>query len=137
MHRTPRGRSGSILNIIGAAAVICDVSCHCAQFMRFPTFLARQKYRFDIGQGFLAVVNFAFVVLAASDKITTLVHVPAKFLVPLLVPSAVLFVWLLGFILDKMQFMQAYQEEQNRRNEMLSAVHSSISSPVTEKKGSP
>lgn len=92
--------------------------------MRFPTFLARQKYRFDIGQGFLAVVNFAFVVLAASDKITTLTHLPAKVLVPLLVPSAVILVWFLGWVLDKMQFMQAYQEEQNRRNEMLSAVHS-------------
>ena len=92
--------------------------------MKFPTFLARQKYRFDIGQGFLAVVNFAFVVIAASDKLTTLLHVPAKVLVPLLVPSAVLVVWLLGLTLDKMQFMQAYQEEQNRRNEMLSAVHS-------------
>ncbi len=64
--------------------------------MRFPTFLARQKYRFDIGQGFLALVNFAFVVIAASDKLTTLFHVPAKVLVPVL----------------------------DRRNEMLSAVHS-------------
>jgi hypothetical protein len=99
--------------------------------MRFPTFLARQKYRFDIGQGFLAVVNFAFVVIAASDKLTTLFHVPAKVLVPILVPSAVLVVWLLGFMLDKMQFMQAYQEEQNRRNEMLSAVHSA----ATKQKG--
>jgi len=95
--------------------------------MKFPITLARQKYRFDIGQGFLAVINFAFVVLAASDKITYLVHLPARVLVPVLVPSAVIMVWLLGFILDKMQFMQAYQEEQNRRNEMLSAVHSSVS----------
>jgi hypothetical protein len=97
--------------------------------MRFPTFLARQKYRFDIGQGFLAVVNFAFVVIAASDKLTTWLHVPAKVLVPILVPSAVLVVWLLGFMLDRMQFMQAYQEEQNRRNEMLSAVHSAATRP--------
>jgi hypothetical protein len=97
--------------------------------MRFPSFLARQKYRFDIGQGFLAVVNFAFVVIAASDKLTTWLHVPAKVLVPILVPSAVLVVWLLGFMLDRMQFMQAYQEEQNRRNEMLSAVHSAATRP--------
>ena len=99
--------------------------------MRFPTFLARQKYRFDIGQGFLAIVNFAFVVIAASDKLTTLLHLPAKVLVPILVPSAMLVVWLIGFMLDKMQFMQAYQEEQNRRNEMLSAVHSA----ATKQKG--
>jgi hypothetical protein len=35
-------------------------------------------------------------------------------------------VGLLGFLLDKVQFYQAYQEETNRRNEMLSAVHSSV-----------
>jgi hypothetical protein len=98
--------------------------------MRFPSFLARQKFRFDLGQGFLAIVNFAFVVLAASDKIATLVHLPAKVTVSILVPFAVIMVWLLGFVLDRMQFSQAYQEEQNRRNEMLSAVHSSISSPA-------
>lgn len=95
--------------------------------MKFPRFLARAKYRFDIGQGFLAIANFAFVVLAASDEITTLIHLPAKILVPVLVPLALIFVWLLGYMLDKMKFMQAYQEEQNRRNEMLRAVHSSVS----------
>jgi hypothetical protein len=100
--------------------------------MRFPQFLARQKYRFDIGQGFLAIVNFAFVVIAASDKITTLVHLPAKLLVLILVPAALLCVWLLGLVLDQMQFMHAYQEEQNRRNEMLTAVHSSVSTRAVE-----
>jgi hypothetical protein len=55
-------------------------------------------------------------------------------MVPILVPLAVIMVWLLGLILDKMQFSQAYQEEQNRRNEMLTAVHSSISSPVKPQK---
>lgn len=97
--------------------------------MRFPAFLARLKYRFDLGQGFLAIVNFAFIVLAASDKISTLTHLPAKVMVPILVPLAMICVWLLGYILDKMQFAQAYQEESNRRNEMLSAMHSSLSSP--------
>src|SRR3954462_3985264 len=102
--------------------------------MRFPSFLARQKFRFDLGQGFLAIVNFAFVVLAASDKIATLTHLPAKVTVSILVPLALIMVWLLGFILDRMQFSQAYQEEQNLRNEMLSAVHFSISNPVKAQK---
>jgi len=48
-------------------------------------------------------------------------------LVPIVVPAALLLVWLLGFILDRMQFMQAYQEQQNMRNEMLTAVHTSVS----------
>jgi hypothetical protein len=98
--------------------------------MKFPTFLAQMKYRFDLGQGFLAIVNFAFVVLAASDKISTLTHLPAKITVSILVPFAVVSVWLLGYVLDKMQFAQAYQEESNRRNEMLSAMHSSMHKPA-------
>ena len=80
-------------------------------------------------------MNFAFVVLAASDKITSLVHLPAKVLVPLLVPLALLTVWFLGFVLDRMQFMQAYQEESNRRNEMLSAVHSSVNAKTEQRDG--
>jgi hypothetical protein len=92
-------------------------------------FLARQKYRFDIGQGFMTVVNFSFIVIAASDKLTTWIHLPAKILVPILVPLAVLSVWLIGYLLDRMQFMQAYQEEQNRRNRMLSEVHASQCKP--------
>jgi Mg2+/Co2+ transporter CorB len=99
--------------------------------MKFPSFLARQKFRFDLGQGFLAIVNFAFVVLAASDKIATPIHLPAKITVSVLVPLAVMMVWSLGVVLDKIQFSQAYQEEQNRRNEMLSAVHSSINQSKT------
>lgn len=98
--------------------------------MKASQFLARQKYRFDLGQGFLAIVNFAFVVIAASDKITSLVDVPAKILVPVLVPLALVLVWLLGAWLDRMQFAQAYCAEQNRRNEMLSAVHSAAINPA-------
>jgi LytS/YehU family sensor histidine kinase len=93
--------------------------------VRIPAFIARQKYRYDIGAGFMAIVNLSFVVIAASDKLTTLVHLPAKILVPILVPSAVVMVWLIGYVLDRMRFMEAYQAEQNRRNEMLQEVHAS------------
>lgn len=82
-------------------------------------FLARQKFRFDLGQGFLSVVNFTFVVIAASDKLATLFAVPTKVLLLILVPSAVVSVWGLGFLLDHMQFQHSYQDELNRRNAML------------------
>lgn len=103
--------------------------------MKVSRFLVRAKYRFDIGRGFLTIANFAFIVLAASDKITSLVHLPAKVLVPLLVPLALFAVWFIGSILDKMQFMEAYQEESNRRNEMLSAVHTSVNAKMEQKDG--
>jgi hypothetical protein len=86
------------------------------------SFLARQKFRFDLGQSFLTVVNFAFVVVAASGTLAQVAHVRTRTMVAVVVPAAVAGVWLLGYALDRLRFSQAYQEEQNRRNEMLKAV---------------
>lgn len=83
-------------------------------------FIARQKLRFDIGQSFLSVLNLCFVVLAASDKISSWLHLPAKVIVPCIVPGTLFLVWLGGYILDKWKFQDAYLEEYNRRNAMLS-----------------
>lgn len=87
--------------------------------MNLLSTFARQKYRFDIGQGFMSVVNFSFVVLAASDKITSVTNLPAKIIVPIVVPVAIVSVWLIGMLFDKARFMQAYHHEMNIRNDML------------------
>lgn len=84
--------------------------------------LARQKFRFDLGQSFLALLNFAFVVIAASDKLATLCHLPAKALLAILVPGALLAVWLLGSCLDRARFYHAYTAELNRRNQLLQSL---------------
>lgn len=86
-------------------------------------FIAKQKFRFDLGAGFLSVINFAFVVIAASDTLARWVNMPALVMVGILVPLAMFSVWIFGLILDKQQFSQAYQAEQNHRNEMLKAIH--------------
>ena len=95
------------------------------------TILAKVKFRFDLGQSFLAVVNLAFVVLAASDKLTWLTGLPARAVVLLAVPTALAAVLGIGWALDRIGFVQAYQREANRRNEMLSAVHSKVSGDKT------
>lgn len=97
--------------------------------MRCPAFLARVKYRFDLGSGFFAVVNFALLVIAAGDKLAQVVHVSVTVLALVLVPSAIFGVWLLGYILDKLQFAQAYTEEANTRNDMLKDVHAAVGKP--------
>lgn len=86
------------------------------------SFLARQKFRFDLGQSFLTVINFAFVVVAASGTLAQVAHLRTRTMLVIAVPAAVAGVWLLGYTLDRMRFSQAYQEEQNRRNEMLRAA---------------
>lgn len=90
--------------------------------MNLGAIIARQKFRYDLGQGFLSVVNFAFVVIAASDKLATVADVPIKVMLAVIVPAAIGSVWLLGWALDRVRFFDAYQAEMNQRNEMLRKV---------------
>jgi membrane protein implicated in regulation of membrane protease activity len=85
-------------------------------------FLVLAKYRFDLGQGFLAIINFIFVIIAASDKLSTLTHLSARWTLIVFVPLSILLVWFLGYILDKLKFIEAYQEECNNRNKMLKDI---------------
>lgn len=65
------------------------------------------------------MLNFSFIVIAAGDKLATIIHVPVKWLVITLVPTAIIGVWLAGFILDKLQFWDHYTDELNDRNKIL------------------
>lgn len=85
-------------------------------------FLVLAKYRFDLGQGFLAIINFIFVIIAASDKLSTFTHLSARWTLIVFVPLSILLVWSLGYILDKLKFIEAYQEECNNRNKMLKDI---------------
>ena len=86
---------------------------------RFAKIVAKQKFRFDLGQSFLTILNFSFIVIAAGNKIATVIHVPTKWLVVTLVPAAIAAVWTAGLILDKLQFWNHYTDELNDRNKIL------------------
>lgn len=85
-------------------------------------FLARLKYRFDLGQSMLTVVNFCLLVLAASEKLATFWPIPARTLLLIVVPSALVGVWFLGWVLDRSHFAARYTDEQNKRNAILSEL---------------
>lgn len=85
-------------------------------------FIARQYLRFNMGGMVLSILNLAIVAVAASDKITTITNLPAKVIVPCIVVLSVVLVWLIGLLMDKAKFLEAYQAEQNKRNEMLSTI---------------
>lgn len=82
-------------------------------------FLAKQKFRFDLGISFMSVVNFAFIVIAASDKLALVIHTSITVMLIALVPGTIFAVWFFGYILDKCEFFHAYKEEQNDRNKLL------------------
>jgi nitrogen fixation-related uncharacterized protein len=85
-------------------------------------FLARLKYRFDLGQSMLTIVNFCLLVLASSEKLATAWPISARTMILIVVPAALVAVWFLGWILDRAQFASRYTDEQNKRNRILSEL---------------
>lgn len=81
-------------------------------------FFFAQKYRFDLGFQFLAVVNFMLLVITAATSLRAYMALPrTSVLVAVAVPSALLGVWLFGWFLDRVvRYGQAYNIEAHRRN---------------------
>ena len=61
-----------------------------------------QKYRFDLGQSFLVIVNFTLLIITASDKLMIFFGIPRlRELMIVIIPICFLGVWLFGFFMDK------------------------------------
>jgi len=61
-----------------------------------------QKYRFDLGQSFLVIVNFTLLIITASDKLMIFFGIPRlRELMIVIIPLGFLCVWLFGFFMDK------------------------------------
>jgi hypothetical protein len=93
---------------------------------QFIQFLARQKYRFDLGLMPMQVIQFSIIIIAAAPTLQTVIHVQVKTLVAILVPISIFLVWLIGWLMDKAKFADAYQHEQNQRNKMLNEVREKV-----------
>lgn len=79
--------------------------------------ILEQKYRFDLGRQFLVYVNFALLIIAASDKIKLVIDVSTTELLIILVPLCFVATYLLGYILDKfVKFPQASQMVEAKRS---------------------
>ena len=91
---------------------------HPGVLSRWKWFFFNQKYRFDLGHQFLVFINFALLVIAASDKLRYYTNVPRTWmLVAVAVPLGFLGVWLVGTFLDKViRYGQAYNIEATKRS---------------------
>jgi hypothetical protein len=79
-----------------------------------------QKYRFDLGQSFLVVVNFTLLIITASDKLMIFFGIPhLRELLVVIIPLGFLGVWLFGFFMDKIVRAGQMAERQSvRRSEV-------------------
>lgn len=76
-------------------------------------FFFRQKYRFDLGLQFLVFLNFALLVVTASDKLRQYFGLKASESLLILLPAAFVATWLFGFFLDKVVKSPQAQERQS------------------------
>lgn len=79
-----------------------------------------QKYRFDLGQSFLVVVNFTLLIITASDKLQVFFGIPRlRSLLILIVPLGFLGVWVFGYFMDKVvRAAQMAERQAMKRSEV-------------------
>lgn len=77
-----------------------------------------QKYRFDLGYQFMAIMNFVLLLITASEKIKSKIGISRTWLfVVLSVVCGLGCVWLFGYFLDKViRYSQSYSMELVSRN---------------------
>jgi hypothetical protein len=87
---------------------------------RWREFFFAQKYRFDLGQSFLVVVNFTLLIITASDKLQAFFGIPRlRELLILIVPLGFVAVWLFGYFMDKVVRAAQMAERQSiKRSEV-------------------
>ncbi len=89
---------------------------------RWREFFFAQKYRFDLGQSFLTVVNFTLLIITASDKLMIFFGIERiRSLLVVIVPLGFIGVWLFGLFMDRVVRAAQMAERQSvRRSEVWS-----------------
>ena len=83
-----------------------------------------QKYRFDLGQSFLVVVNFTLLIITASDKLQIFFGIPRlRTVLILIVPLGFIGVWLFGYFMDKVVRAAQMAERQSLKRSELWIKH--------------
>ncbi len=87
---------------------------------RWREFFFAQKYRFDLGQSFLVIVNFTLLIITAGDKLQIFFGIPRlRSLLTIIVPLGFLGVWLFGYFMDKIvRAAQMAERQSMKRSEV-------------------
>lgn len=91
-------------------------------------FLVRLKYRFDIGAGFLSIINFALLLVVSAEKLQGYLGIEkTRYFVALCAVMGLCLVWAVGYALDRwLRIVQLYNREANSRNEDLQAIKKGV-----------
>jgi len=92
---------------------------------RWREFFFAQKYRFDLGQSFLVIVNFTLLIITASDKLQIFFGIPRlRSLLIVIVPAGFVCVWVFGYFMDKtVRAAQMAERQSMKRSEVWTRHH--------------
>ncbi len=101
---------------------------------KWREFFFAQKYRFDLGQSFLVIVNFTLLIITAGDKLQLFFGIPRlRSLLIVIVPIGFVGVWLFGYFMDKIvRAPQMAERQAIRRSEVWSAHNEQMDRVETE-----
>ena len=95
-----------------------------SRLARWREFFFAQKYRFDLGQSFLVILNFTLLIITASDKLQIFFGIPRlRSLLVLIVPLGFLGVWVFGYFMDKIVRAAQMAERQSIKRSDVWAKH--------------
>lgn len=83
-----------------------------------------QKYRFDLGQSFLVILNFTLLIITASDKLQIFFGIPRlRSLLIVIVPLGFIGVWCFGYFMDKVVRAAQMAERQSIKRSEVWTTH--------------
>lgn len=101
-----------------------DASMLRPRLARWREFFFAQKYRFELGQSFLVVVNFTLLIITASDKLQIFFGIPRlRSLLLVIVPLGFFGVWCFGYFMDRVVRAAQMAERQAMRRSEVWARH--------------
>jgi hypothetical protein len=100
---------------------------------RWREFFFAQKYRFELGQSFLVVINFTLLIITASDKLQIILGIPRlRSIVILIGPFGFVGVWLFGYFMDKIVRAAQMAERQSMKRSEVWASHNDQMNRIEE-----
>ena len=95
-----------------------------SRLAQWREFFFAQKYRFDLGQSFLVILNFTLLIITASDKLQIFFGIPRlRSLLVLIVPLGFLGVWVFGYFMDRIVRAAQMAERQSIKRSEVWAKH--------------
>lgn len=91
--------------------------------------ISELHFQFICGMQFMSLINFALLIVTASDKLQSIFNIPSATLIAIAIPLGFAGIWLLGFVLD---VLLKYSTKQMETSEKRSPAFRQLNNKLDE-----